>query len=342
MPTQYSQSGPNAGGGIDQAAVDSTVAVHAATPHPTANEKAALAGTSGTAPSVTNKIVDNADTRMTNSRTPTTHGADKHSQTLVETSDSRLSDARTPLSHGADKHSQTLVETGDSRLADARTPLSHGADKHSQTLVETGDSRLSDARTPVSHGADKHSQTLVETGDSRLSDERAPLSHGADKHSQTLVETGDSRLSDARTPTSHGADKHSQTLVETGDARLSDARTPTAHTHPGSDLSTPVLIPLSPQVGEVALTMTDMWGKCLTWAADGIGNLPAIAEADTGKSGTIKSVGGVITLSRNGTNTIYSLLSETSVVLTAGVAIDWIADYNGGSPRWLIIRSYGG
>lgn len=37
----------------------------------TANQKAAVAGTSGTAVSATNKLVDNADTRMTNARTAT-------------------------------------------------------------------------------------------------------------------------------------------------------------------------------------------------------------------------------------------------------------------------------
>lgn len=38
---------------------------------PTANEKAALVGTSGTATSGSNKLVDNADTRLTDARTPT-------------------------------------------------------------------------------------------------------------------------------------------------------------------------------------------------------------------------------------------------------------------------------
>lgn len=42
---------------------------------PTANEKAALVGTSGTAVSGTNKLVDNTDTRLANARTPTAHAA---------------------------------------------------------------------------------------------------------------------------------------------------------------------------------------------------------------------------------------------------------------------------
>ncbi len=42
---------------------------------PTTNQKASLAGTSGTAPSGENKLVDNADSRMTNARTPSAHAA---------------------------------------------------------------------------------------------------------------------------------------------------------------------------------------------------------------------------------------------------------------------------
>src|SRR3990167_1403586 len=53
---------------------------HASTNDPTADQKAALAGTSG-APSVTNKYVTNDDARNTNARTPSstlTHGDAAH------------------------------------------------------------------------------------------------------------------------------------------------------------------------------------------------------------------------------------------------------------------------
>jgi len=59
-------------------------ATHPNTNDPTADQKAALAGTSGT-PSVTNKYVTNADARNTDARTPTTHvhaGSDITSGTL--------------------------------------------------------------------------------------------------------------------------------------------------------------------------------------------------------------------------------------------------------------------
>jgi hypothetical protein len=52
------------------------IASHANTNDPSVDEKAAMAGTSGTAPDATNPFVDNADTRMSDSRTPTAHNHD--------------------------------------------------------------------------------------------------------------------------------------------------------------------------------------------------------------------------------------------------------------------------
>ena len=42
---------------------------------PTANEKAALVGTSGNSPTTTNRFVDNLDSRLSNARAPTTHAS---------------------------------------------------------------------------------------------------------------------------------------------------------------------------------------------------------------------------------------------------------------------------
>jgi len=58
---------------------------HTHTDLPTDDQKAALSGTSGTAPSSTNKFVDNADTRLTNGRTDTNavHKADYDANTIL-------------------------------------------------------------------------------------------------------------------------------------------------------------------------------------------------------------------------------------------------------------------
>ena len=52
---------------------------------PSADITAALAGTSGTPPDGSNKLVDNADTRMTDARTPTSHDNTYHSATYITT-----------------------------------------------------------------------------------------------------------------------------------------------------------------------------------------------------------------------------------------------------------------
>jgi hypothetical protein len=62
----------------DNATVDGVdISAHAAAPHLTQDEKNALAGTNGT-PSSSNKYVTNSDTRLSDARTPTTHGDSYH------------------------------------------------------------------------------------------------------------------------------------------------------------------------------------------------------------------------------------------------------------------------
>ena len=74
--------------------------LHSNSNDPTADQKAALAGTSGT-PSASNKFLTDSDSRNSNARTPTSHShaPGDVTGTAVITADSRLSDARTPLSH---------------------------------------------------------------------------------------------------------------------------------------------------------------------------------------------------------------------------------------------------
>lgn len=79
--------------GVDISAHDSNSIVDHK--HVTDAMLAALAGTSGTAPSGTNKFVDNTDSRLTNSRTPNTHGDSLHSALAYF---DKVSDGTTTLS----------------------------------------------------------------------------------------------------------------------------------------------------------------------------------------------------------------------------------------------------
>jgi hypothetical protein len=73
---------------------------------PTANQKAALAGTSGTAPSVSNKFVDNSDTRNSDARTPV-----DHSHNGVAGQGSKLTQANSHQSPDTDVAAASLHHT---------------------------------------------------------------------------------------------------------------------------------------------------------------------------------------------------------------------------------------
>lgn len=65
--------------------------------------------------------------------------------TLIDTADARLSDARTPTSHGlgGSEHAASTLAQLNAKVSDA-------------TLIDTTDARLSDARTPTSHALSSH------------------------------------------------------------------------------------------------------------------------------------------------------------------------------------------
>lgn len=135
---------------------------------PTTAQTAALAGTSGTPPTSENKFVDNADTRLTNARTPTTH---KSSHATAG------DDALSPSDIGAAADSDARFPTSDQKAALAGTS---GAPGSGNKYVTNGDSRLADARTPTTHGDDKHSSTYLKNIVEDLSPEL-----GADLDSKT-------------------------------------------------------------------------------------------------------------------------------------------------------------
>jgi len=125
---------------------------------PTTAQTAALAGTSGTPPTSENKFVDNADTRLTNARTPTTH---KSSHATAG------DDALSPSDIGAAASTDTRFPTSDQKAALAGTS---GSPSSVNKYVTNADSRLSDNRTPVSHGNESHSSAFM----AELSDDTSP------------------------------------------------------------------------------------------------------------------------------------------------------------------------
>lgn len=176
--------------------------------------------------------------------------------TFCEGNDSRLSDSRTPTSHGHGNITNAGAIGVTSNLPVITTTsgvLTVGSfGTGANTFCEGDDSRLSDARTPTTHA---HAASDVTSGTFAIG--RIPTG----TTSSTVCIGNDSRLSDARTPTSHthgnitnaGAigvssglpiitttsgvlttgsfSTTSGTFCEGDDSRLSDSRTPTSHTH---------------------------------------------------------------------------------------------------------------
>ncbi len=217
---------------------------------PTTNEKAALAGTSGS-PSVSNKYVTNGDSRLSDSRDPNTHGNDSHSKNYI--SDDTI-DAKGDLLVGtanntvgrlaAGTNGQVLAAdstvTGGLKWESSTnlTPASHaathkggGTDEIDAATTSVNGLMSSTDKTKLDGIADNandyslenHAFAGVKHTASTLAQVNAKISDA------TLIDTGDSRLSDDRTPVEHGDDKHSETYVKDDDSRLSDPRTPTSH-----------------------------------------------------------------------------------------------------------------
>lgn len=79
--------------------------------------------------------------------------------TVCSYTDSRLSDSRTPTSHGNEAHSSTFIT---SSSVTYETLSSNGdVGSSASTLCAGNDSRLSDARTPTSHNNTYHSETYI-------------------------------------------------------------------------------------------------------------------------------------------------------------------------------------
>jgi hypothetical protein len=229
----------NSNSDVGQAA--STVAAGDDNRFPTANEKAALAGT-GT-PGAGDLYVNDSDSRMTDARTPTSHGNAQHTSTFIAAAGVTYEnlDANGDIGQVA----STVAAGDDSRFATANQKAAlagTGTPGAGDLYVNDSDSRMTDARTPTSHGNAQHSSTFIVATDvtyenlnsnSDIGQAASTVAAGDDNRFPTanqkaaLAGTGtpgagdlyvndsDSRMTDARTPTSHGNGQHSSTFITT-------------------------------------------------------------------------------------------------------------------------------
>jgi hypothetical protein len=128
---------------------------HANTNDPTANQKAALAGT-GT-PSATDKYVSDSDARNTNSRTPTAHAIDGalHSGVLAGELGGTLAAPTVDAVHSGSSHAATQT-AAEATASSALT--THAAVSAASTHGNLGHSNANDHANTLDH-ARQHSTT---------------------------------------------------------------------------------------------------------------------------------------------------------------------------------------
>jgi len=148
---------------------------------PSAGEKAALGGTSGT-PGAENKYVTNGDSRNTDARTPAAHVLVSASHTASGLTAGHFVKALTETTFGFAAHGLTYSDVGalavagtaaDSDKVDGSHANAFAAASHAHapgdvtgTAVVTNDARLSDARSPTAHALTNsvHAETGLTTG----------------------------------------------------------------------------------------------------------------------------------------------------------------------------------
>lgn len=110
---------------------------------------------------------------------------------VVKGNDSRLSDARTPTTHG-----HTLSDVSDAGTA-ASLDVPAAGDAAAGEVVKGSDSRLTNSRTPTAH-----THTLSEVTDAGTA-AGLDVPASGDAAAGEVVKGNDTRLTDARTPTAH-------------------------------------------------------------------------------------------------------------------------------------------
>jgi hypothetical protein len=191
-------------------AATAAVAGHvAAVSHPTAGEKAALAGTSGT-PGSGNKFVTDADSRMTNARTPTSH-----THPLSQVSDAGTMAAKNDApsdgkTYGRKDGAWAEATGGTGDVAGAI----HAADGKT-TPADNDEFGIADSA--ASYGLKKVLWSAIKTALNSLYDAAGAAQYYAGVVASALS-THEGKSTDA-----HGG------IVASNDSRLADARTPTAH-----------------------------------------------------------------------------------------------------------------
>jgi hypothetical protein len=289
---------------VTVAELDSAVGLsHSNANDPTANEKAALAGTG--VPSGTDRYVNDSDARMTNSRAPTahTHAPADVTGTAVITTDPRLSDAR-QLAAGADKTKLDGIAAG--------AEVNVNADWN----AVSGDAQILNKPT-LGTAAEKN---IPATGDASATE---------------VVYGTDTRLTNSRAPTSHTHPESDVTNLVTDLAGKAAA----VHTHSAADLTSGTVA--TARLGSGTANNTTFLRGDQTWQTVSGGSSTGVLEdvqisllqsdgtlnAASGNqvwAGTNKTAQDIFTLAANTTYRVKGQWYVNTGAVTHTTAIEWI------------------
>jgi hypothetical protein len=231
---------------------------------PSNSEKSALAGTTGT-PGSDNKYVTNSDTRMSDARTPASHGSSVHSGTIGTESQITFSISTghahtgvdsmpiaysslgsvpsyfTPDLHGVSAHEGYIGDEDQIVFSTTEGHTHDGVDSRHVSYTDLSD--IPNAFTPVSHGASSHSSNIgtesqiafdYTAGHAHTGSDSKQIAHsnlsgaGTTSHSNidSYLPSSGQKSALAGTSGTPGSDNK---YVTDGDSRMTNSRAPTAH-----------------------------------------------------------------------------------------------------------------
>ena len=174
------------------------------------------------------EVVKGDDSRLTDSRTPTSH---THTTSDITNMPTFGTAASLNVAASGDASTTEVVKGDDSRLTDSRTPTSH---THTTSDITNLPSFGTAASLDVATSGDASSTQVVKGDDSRLTDSRTPTSH---THTKSQITDFPTLGSAASLDVSSSGDASSSQVVKGDDSRLTNSRTPTSHTHTVSEIT---------------------------------------------------------------------------------------------------------